>query len=103
MSQLTEVLKNKNKLQKLIKERRKSEMIKLQEVTAFRARLYEELKKIDMLFDSDKVASVKIRVPEKLLSVFTDTIYSGDLVGYDISQVDGSSTDFIIEKKIIHL
>lgn len=101
MSRIMDVIKNKNRVEKMQRERRKEEIFTLKEVSAFKAKLYDELKYIDVLLDSKEVDSVVITVPDLYLAKFGAAIYSEDLAEYDISQVEGTSNQFYVKKKLL--
>lgn len=101
MSRVSEVIKNKNRVERTQKARRKEELNSLRVRSAFKARLYDELKKIDILLDSDEIESVIIAIPETFMSQFGEAIYSEDLAEYDIQQVEGSPNLFHVRHKFI--
>jgi hypothetical protein len=101
MSKIGEVLKNRDRVEKTQKARRKEEINSLRVNSAFKARLYDELKKIDMLLDSDEIDSVVITIPDEFLAKFGEAIYSEDLAEYDIQQVDGVPNQFYVKHKFI--
>lgn len=101
MSRLGEVIKNKNKVEKLRRTRRRNEIARLRAQTAFKARLYDELKHVDILLDDENIDAVIITVPEAMQSPFGTALYSEDLVDYDISQVEGTADKFYVRKKYI--
>ena len=100
-SRTREVIKNKNKVEKDLKSRRKNEMISLRMRAAFKAKLYNELKHIEVLLQDDDVDAVLINVPDKLMSMFSTAIYSEDLASYEVTQVEGESNKFFIRRKFI--
>ena len=51
MSRTSTVIKNRNKVEKSRKARRKNEMQLLRDKSAFKAKLYDELKHIDVIFE----------------------------------------------------
>lgn len=99
MSQLINTLKQKNKVEKTRKKYRNEELAKLRRQTAFKARLYDELKKVDILLDDENINGLIIEVPEKVQSLFTEALYSEDLIGYEIKQLKVNT--YLIKKKII--
>lgn len=101
MSRIQEVLKNKNRVERTQRARRKDEINSLRISSAFKARLYDELKKIDILLDSDEVSSVIITIPDIFLAKFGEAIYSEDLAEYDIQQVDGVPNKFHVQHRFI--
>lgn len=101
MSRTSEVLKNRNRVEKTQRARRKEELNSLRVASAFKARLYDELKKIDILLDSDEVESVIITIPQSFLAKFGEAIYSEDLAEYDIQQVAGVPDQFYVRHKYI--
>lgn len=96
-----DVIKNKNRVERLRKDRRKDDMAAMKMESAFRARLYSELRKVDILFSKDEVESVIVNVPDKFLAKFSAAIYSEDLAQYDITQVDGKANSFNIKRRFI--
>lgn len=103
MSRLSEVIKNKNRVEKLRRNKRKNEIAKLRNQTAFKARLYDELKHVDILLDDESIKAVIITVPEAMQSSFGTALYSEDLVDYEITQVEGTADKFYVRKKYISL
>lgn len=101
MSKIVEVIRNKNKTQRLIAKRRKEEINKLREDTIFRALLREEFNKIDEIFKRDDIEAVIIEVPDKYLPRFGEAIYSFDLDEYVIQQDDKNPNKFFVRRKII--
>ena len=101
MSRVREVLKNRNRVEKTQRARRKEEINSLRVNSAFKARLYDELKRIDILLDSDEIDSVIITIPDVFLPKFGEAIYSEDLAEYDIQQVDGVPNQFYVRHKFI--
>lgn len=101
MSRISEVLKNRNRVEKTQRARRKEELNSLKVSSAFKARLYDELKNIDVILDSDEVESVVIEIPDQFLAKFGEAIYSEDLAEYDIQQVEGVSNQFYVRHKFI--
>lgn len=101
MSRISEVLKNRNRVERTQRSRRKDELNSLRVSAAFKARLYDELKKIDLLLDSDEIESIVITVPNNFLSQFGEAIYSEDLAEYDIQQVDGEPNQFYVKHRYL--
>ena len=101
MSRISEVLKNKNKVERNRRARRRTEITRLREQTAFKARLYDELKHVDIILDDKDVDAVIITVPDNVQQYFSKALYSDDLVGYDIRQVENTPNKFYIRKKFI--
>lgn len=101
MSRISEVLKNKNRVERSQRARRKEELNYLKTSSAFKARLYDELKNIDIILNSDEVDAVIIEIPDKFISRFGEAIYSEDLAEYDIQQVEGYPNRFYVRHKYI--
>ena len=101
MSRTSEVLRNKNKVEKARKARRKNEMQTLRDRSEFKAKLYAEVKHIDAIFKDKNVDAVEIEVPDKSLAQFSASIYSDDLVDYTIEQVDGETNKFLVKRKFL--
>lgn len=101
MSRITEVIKNKNKVERIRRARRKEELNSLKMDSAFKARLYDELKKIDILLEKEEIESVVIEIPDMFIAKFGAAIYSEDLAEYDVQQVDGAPNKFHVRRKFI--
>lgn len=101
MSMVKDVLASKKKISQLTTARNKEKVISLRKGTAFRARLSDELKKLDALFESDEIASVIIEVPTDRLALFTEAMYSEDTAEFAISQVDGEPNKFKVQRGYI--
>ena len=101
MSRTSEVLKNRNKIEKARKARRKNEIVSLRNRSAFKAKMYDELKHIEVVLQDENVNAVIVTVPDRMISAFTEAIYSEDLAGYDIQQVDNEPNQFFIRRDFI--
>lgn len=101
MSKIREVLKNKNRVEKAQRARRKEEINSLQSISTFRASLYDELKKVDILLEHKEIDAIMITVPNEFLAKFGEAVYSEDLAAYDIEQVEDSANQFYIRQKVI--
>lgn len=101
MSRTSEVLKNRNKVEKARRARRRNEMLTLRDRSAFKAKLYDELKHVDVIFEDKDVEAVKITVPDRSIAQFNEAIYSEDLAGYDITQDAKQPNQFYIRRKYI--
>lgn len=102
MNKIREVIKNKNKIEKARKLRRKNELALLKNNSAFKAKLYDELKHIEIILNDRDIDAVIITVPDKVLNNFLNAIYSDDLAGYNIQQGE-TPNKFYIREKIISL
>lgn len=101
MSRISDVLKNKNKVERSRRARRKSEMISLRDKSIFKAKLYDELQHIEIILSDTNIDAVKITVPDKFLNMFSTAIYSEDLAGYEVTQVENESKQFYIRRRFI--
>ena len=101
MSRISDVLKSKRELEKSQKTRQKQDTQKLRASAAYKASLHNEMRRVDALLDSTEVDGVIITVPENLMPRFGEAIYSEEMSGYDISQVDGEPNKFVIRYKMI--
>ena len=101
MSRTSEVIKNRNKVEKSRKARRKNEMKSLRDKSAFKAKLYDELKHVEVMLKDSDIDAVIVNVPDKVLSQFTASIYSDELSGYDIQQVEDQPNQFCIRRKFV--
>lgn len=98
MSMIKDVLASKRKISQLTTSRNREQVSSLRKRTAFRARLSEELKKLDVLFDSQEINSIVIEVPTDKLALFTEAMYSEDTAEFAISQVDGEPNKFRVQR-----
>lgn len=103
MSRTLDTIKNKNKVEKARKARRKNEMMSLRDRSAYKARLYDELKHIEVILNDKDIDAVILTVPERFMSAFSNAIYSEDLAGYNIEQVEGEARQFYIRHKCIDI
>ena len=101
MSRISEVIKNKNKMTKALKEKHKREMSTLRDKSAYKAKLYNELKHIDVILEEADVESVVIKIPDNLLAQFNSAIFSEDLVGYDVVPCKDDPTKFYVKRKYV--
>ena len=101
MSRISETLRNKSKIEKARKLRRKNEMANLRDKSAYKAKLYDELKHIDAMFEDNDIEAVIITVDDKMLSQFNTAIYSEDLVGYDVRQDSKVPNKFYMRRKYV--
>lgn len=101
MSRISQVLKNRNRIEKARRKRRKEEIENLNDRAAFRARLAIELRKIDFMFTDESVDAVIIEVEESSLVKFGESIYSNEMLEYDVRQVEGKPNEFEIRRKFI--
>lgn len=101
MSRVSTVLKNRDRIEKTQKAQRKAEIEGMRRSAAFKARLYDELKKIDVLLESDEISSVAIKIPEQFMAQFGEAIYSEDLAEYDIRQDSEQPDVFHVNHKFV--
>lgn len=102
MSRISQVVKNKNRVEKMRKARNKEEMVRLKNQTAYKARLYDELSHVDVILEDNDIDGVKITIPNQMIAQFSNSLYSDDLIGYDVEQVPDEPNSFIIRKKLIN-
>lgn len=103
MSEFINTLKQKNKAERNKRKYRDEELQRLKSSTAFKARLNDELKKVDLLLDTENIDGVIIEVPDRVYTLFSEAIYSEGLAGYTISQIDNNKNKklFMIKKHMI--
>ena len=101
MSRISDVIKNKNKVERARKALRRNEMASLRDASAFKARLYDELQHIEFILSDSNIDAVRIQVPSKFMNMFSTAIYSEDLAGYDVTQVENEPDQFLIRRKFI--
>lgn len=103
MSRISDVIKNKNKVDKQQQLRRREEIDSMKRVATFKARLHEDLKKVETLLESDEIDAVIITIPNEFLAAFGESIYSEDLAEYDITQVEGKPNEFEVRHKFLQI
>lgn len=100
MLKFVEAIKNKNSLERKYRLRKREELTNLKIESAYKAKLYDELKLIEALLNDDRVESVVIQVPKQHITKFTRAIYSEELMQYSIMQLDEYT--FEIGRKIVN-
>jgi len=100
MSKFIKALINKNTLEKKYKQRKQEEVADLRMESAYRAKLHDELKIIDILLDNERIKTINIKIPKEHITKFTRALYSEELVPYNIIQIDEYT--FKIGRKIIN-
>lgn len=101
LNRTRDVVKNKNKVERSRQALRKREMVTLRDTAAFKARLYDELKHVEIILSDLDVDAVKIEIPDKFINLFSTAIYSEDLAGYEVTQVPDKPNQFFIRRKFI--
>ena len=101
MSRISEVIKNKNNVEKSRKARRKNEMQLLRNKSEFKARLYDEMKHIEAALHDDNIEAIIVTVPDTSLAQFSASIYSEDLADYNVEQVEDQPNQFLIRRKFL--
>lgn len=96
------VLRDSKRVEKERKRIRKEEMARLKYKAAYKARLQDDLRYVNMLLDCNNVDRVEITVPDKMLTQFTSAIYDEDLIEYDVRQ-QSQANKFYLSKKTITL
>lgn len=96
------VMKNKGKIEKVAKARRKNEINSLKDRSSFRAKLFAELQHIDVALQSPDIDGVIITIPQRYVAMFSEALYSEEMSGYIVEQVEGESSKFIIRRKFIN-
>lgn len=88
MSRVSEVLKNKNAVERSQKARRKEELNSLNMAAAFKASLMNEMNKLNVILNDENVECVTIKIPEEHITQFNKAIYSEEMAGYEITQIE---------------
>lgn len=101
MSRISEVIRNKKRIENLQRERRREEIKELTTNAEFKAKLYNDLKYLNVILDSDEIESVNVKVPDIYISKFSAAIYGEELAEYEVTQVAGTSNEFCIAKKYL--
>ncbi len=100
MSEILSVLKNKNNIEKKERKSREEKVRSLRAEVMFRAKLYEDMKLIDIILTDEEVSEVIIEVPIKYNTQFMKAIFMEEMAAFDISQVDGLL--YKVKRKIIN-
>ena len=103
MSKIAEVLKNRNRVQRLQKERRINEMSILRKENSFREALVRELDMVEKLLDTTDVVEVGIEVKEEFLGNFGKYIYKEELSEFNIRQSNKDANIFYLSRKILSI
>ena len=101
MSRISDVIRNKNIIERTHKARRKAELSKLKEVASYKASLSEAMRHVSVLLESPGVDAVIISLDDSQLKLFSAEIYSDEMSSYDIQQVPNKPNAFIIRYKLI--
>lgn len=102
MSRISEVIKNKDKIAKLDRQRRQNDLNSLRSDAAYKARLSEDLKMVNLILNDPDVDAVAVKVPNKYLPNFSRAIYAEDLAEYDINQLEEDDANtFVIRRKVL--
>lgn len=95
------VIHNKHKVDKALQARRKNELLNLKQQSAYKARLYDELKHVEVMLQDSDIEAIIIEVPQKMLPQFSASIYAEDLASYDIQQMENQANKFYIRRKFV--
>ncbi|MEM4385400.1 MAG: hypothetical protein QXD03_02495 [Candidatus Anstonellales archaeon] len=101
MSRLMQVIRNKNRVEKVKRRQREEELRKSREDNVYRSNLINRLSTLDVLLDDDNVEAIVIEVSDKDLTKFCASIYSSQLYDYDIQQVEGEPNKFYVRRKVV--
>jgi hypothetical protein len=95
-----EALRKKNVIEHKYNLKRREELNTLRVESAYRAKLYDEIKVIELLLNDDNVKSVVIEVPKQHITKFLRAIYGEEFMQYNITQLDEYT--FEIGRKIVN-
>lgn len=84
-----------------MKARRKNEINTLKKKSVYRARLFDELKHVEVILQDPDVDAVKITVNDRMLYQFNSSIFTEDLASYEVQQVEGDANSFYIRRKFV--
>lgn len=99
MSRIGDVLKNKNRVEKLNRQRQQEDMANIKREAKFKTALSNDLRHLEVLLDSEEVSSVVMEIPSEHLTQFTRALYSPELTDYEITQEDANR--FRFKRKIL--
>lgn len=100
MSRLSQVIKEKNRLEKAEKKRRQMELQDVRQDTAYRAKLYDEMQAVKVMLDDPDVEAVYIEIPERYVTLFARAAYSDEMAEYTL-EIDG--TRATIRRRLIQI
>lgn len=100
MSRISQVIKNKNRREKLARDSRKQELKDMQLNSAYKAKLYEIVSMIEILFEDEEVERIRVEIPEAHLSKFMKAMYSEEMAIFEITQIDNRVFD--IGRKVVN-
>jgi hypothetical protein len=103
LKQTRAVLRQRKKIEKAARARRTNELSTLKRKTEYRARLFDELRHVEILLQFPEINSVIISVNDNMLSAFTESIYSDELANYEITQLENEPNKFKIRERQINL
>ena len=101
MSRTMNVIRNKNKREAEEKLNRKQGLEDMRLEAAFRAKLSSDMQCIDVMLEDDDVEAVIVTIPAKYISQYQKAIYSEEMAGYEIKQLDADK--FEVGRKILDL
>lgn len=101
MSRISNVIANRNKAERVRRERRTEELRAMKSSSSFKARLYEELSKVNILLESNEIDAVVIEIPDRFIANFGESLYSSDLAEYNIEQLENEPNKFYVRKKFV--
>lgn len=96
---LKQVVKNKNRIQKITKQRRIDEINSMRSEAIFRASLAEDLKIVSLILDDPEVEDITITTAKTDIGKLTSAMYSPDMGEYSVVQ---NGELFRIGRKIIN-
>lgn len=99
MSRIGDVLRNKNRVEKINRQRQQEDMANIKKEARFKTALSNDLRNLDVLLDSGEVSSVVMEIPSEHLTKFTRALYSPELADYEITQEDANK--FRFRRKIL--
>ena len=101
LSRTLNVIHNKHKVDKALQARHKNELLNVKQQSAYKARLYDELKHVEVMLQDPDVDAVIVEIPQKMLPQFSAAIYAEDLASYDVQQMDNQANKFYIRRKFV--
>ena len=101
MSRVLSVLRNKNRVEKLMKEMQRDELAEIKSEGTFKMQLLKEIGKLELLLNDEDVDEIILEVPDNSIVKFSSAIYSDELSNYNIRQVEGQYNKFIVSRKML--
>jgi hypothetical protein len=103
MSRVSDVIASKHKIENARRNKRNREMTNLRNMSEYKARLFDEMQKIEVMLSDPDIDAVVITIPDDQFSRFSASIYSPEMSAYDIRQDNIKANVFYIRHKFVSI